>query len=423
MQAVKMPGFRVVLAALLDTDFGEDELISDVWKKYTVGERWSPGKFYWKIENGFVNLKKNEKFSEYKKEDLAALVVEALVQILSLDDVFKPGTDPFSKTETDPLSKNGLALFEEAIRELRGAQEGDDRPGSDEEQEEKEMGSYGYSIIHALCRIRPKLAFGLDDDNQSAFQSAAEEGLTTVLRVMIQELLRILSRGDPEMPRKNVLDFLRRRHKTKTAFQMATEKFRLGVLKFLLGSYPELADIDSISSTIKAAGEATQTNANVFQVFKMIMEKIDVVKYGNIIWEDAVMIRAADMVNYLLNEIGNSAFATYLNAMVVIKKGTAQMWEMFMLESRKEFMGKDQCSLLHQAVSERKLDIVNSIVKDFPDQVEVNTKEFGYPLQVLQGQEDSTYVDIRNTLLHAMIRSEKLGIQQIRSILNTSQGK
>ncbi|KAF4545351.1 uncharacterized protein LTHEOB_5184 [Lasiodiplodia theobromae] len=302
-----------------------------------------------------------------------------------------------------------------------------------------------YITVQALCLVDPTMAFtGMNKEKTTPFENAAESGFPAIVNVMVAELLTSMEKDYPdEAERKEkarrVYISGHRSGSSKTAFHLAAEVLSYGVLELLLQDFPQLADMGSIMATMKGAGpNGKQKNQDAaLNAFELILRHMNTTKdQAKDIWQEAVKTSSLKVVHHLLQETGSAGkerFATYENAKFVMQQGNKDMWEKFDQEDREKFLRKmpqGQQDLLHTAVESCKADIVEQIIKDFPDQVEIDigsTDTPRYPIYVLgevkkAGRSGDAYKKIRNVLLHAMIRSntEEMGIREIRRMLRDS---
>ncbi|KAK5991372.1 Subtilisin DY-like protein [Cladobotryum mycophilum] len=315
-----------------------------------------------------------------------------------------------------------------------------------------------YIIATALCRLDPPMAFVLDERRYSPFEIAAASGLTGLVRVMIDELAKYYQTSDSTG--QLLLQHVSRKSKSKlSAFQLAAKKCRLDVLKLLLDEFPSLADKDSLSATMKRTvpnstnddddsgldmdddsddkDEATEDDA--LEAFKLILDKVKPVDDFEI-WQEAVKTPSLKVVKYLIDKAASkdalSTSISYENVKCIIESGTIEMWEALDGSILHDLMSKNSGGLLHIAVQHLKVNIVEHIVTNYPNQIQFGTQtseksgnEIEYPIQCLRRPitltdlaPDSEYMKIRDLLLHAMIRSDSaiMGIKDIRRILSKS---
>ncbi|KAK4099055.1 hypothetical protein N658DRAFT_509100 [Parathielavia hyrcaniae] len=260
----------------------------------------------------------------------------------------------------------------------------------------------------------------------------------------------------PQKPRETRKD-------PKQAFLLAAESLQLGVLRHFLEheAYKNtpLADVESLKATLcETTGQVPQApDGNLpteedprLQAFKLMLDKIRVqlteADYAKI-WAEAVTRSSENVMQHLLKAMP-AMFATHEGAKIIVEKGTASMWRLYgrsVLSVElplKDIVEKGH--LLHTAVEVRKADIVESMVKQFRKLVEKpkvtkynddGSQTFEHAIELLRIKTDvdvdekgnlresSPYMRIRNSLLHAMIRSpsSKLGIKEIRSILKEAE--
>ncbi|PTB62989.1 hypothetical protein BBK36DRAFT_1144522 [Trichoderma citrinoviride] len=337
-------------------------------------------------------------------------------------------------------------------------------------------------ITEILCRNYPEKAFEPIDgssDKIIPLHFAAREGAVGLVKTMVEDLLSHLRRRNPTLEVQDIKgkarqEFLSRKDGSgKTAFVWSLERSRFDVLEFFLQEYPELADIDSIRLIIQKtaihsqSGEATIDDGQGIQKsplegFKLMIEKFITTQENEIwnsIWAEAIESSSLKIIDFLLKESGPEVaekFVTQNSAELVMKKGSRAIWQHFDYESRQKFVGKpeEKKGLLHLAVEWRNAELVDELIREFPDQVEVEVeakaevnstsmekkplkgqkpKNLLYPMQLLakettqEAKRNKVAVAIRqrirDSLLHAMIRStnEDLGIREIRRILKLSK--
>jgi hypothetical protein len=342
-------------------------------------------------------------------------------------------------------------------------------------------------IVKAVCKINPLFAFEeIDDDDDrrdgsnflTPFERAAKAGVTEIVVAMSEALKNRKSaaengpkaqetmrkdrsqlKDNKDLPLK-AKDILSKRQEIRTdpkkAFLLAAENLRLGVLRHFLQHEQykdkELADVKSLRATLsKAAVQGSMApNGNMsegedpgLQAFKLIWDKVQPTEddYTEI-WTEAVTKSSEEVIRHLLATMP-AKFATDERAKIIVEKGTANMWNLY-----RESVGgplKDMVArghLLHTAVQFRKADIVEAILDKFPKLIEVprrtpgddGTEKGEWAIEMLRtfkqdekaiSQRTSPYMRIRNSLLHAMIRSSSkdLGIKEIRSILRRAGGE
>ncbi|KAI0520750.1 hypothetical protein F5B22DRAFT_598226 [Xylaria bambusicola] len=321
---------------------------------------------------------------------------------------------------------------------------------------EWELGSQGtdqtptYIVAKALCRLEPMMPFThpikvksedertnrKTDDTTYCFPEAVARGDQQLVNVML-DVLPEHSKGSEQ--RKAFLDsYIDNKYGSvqKTAFRLAAEKLRLGVLEMLLGRYSELADRDNIMECLEAVIQRTAMKGDeeeedtALGVFKLIVRHMDKSEDRDVwgkIWKSAVKVSSTKVIEYLLSgeKEAPSAkiFITYDNAKFVIENNDIGMWEKFDRTDRCWLLSEKSKDLLHTAVRSRKAEIVQSILKDVPEQIEVQAgeKQDIFAIQELKPSTPS-YEDIRHTLVCAMIRStsDKFGIRELRTILKKS---
>lgn len=302
-----------------------------------------------------------------------------------------------------------------------------------------------FITVQALCLVSPGMAFMERDKTESTpFESAAEAGAAELVEVMLAELLNHLMKEHPDLneAKKIAQDkYLsgERNKDGKSAFLLAAEELKLEVLKLLLQEYPQLAGMDSVRATIQKTARGQKSQDAALEAFKLIMQHLDMTQDEKIrekIWQEAVKTSSLKVVHYLLKETSaeeRARFVTYDNAKFVIQKGIRDMWKEFDPHDRQKLVeASKHKDLLHTAVEYHNADIVEEIIREFPEQIEVDIGPKDKPLYPMQrlrkadqpGHSIATYDRIRNALLHAMIRStsQDLGIREIRSILRDSKG-
>lgn len=297
-----------------------------------------------------------------------------------------------------------------------------------------------YFTIRALCLINPTAAFKqTGKDQNTPFENAAEKGATELIHVMLEELLEAKSmktyRNLTERKDFAQTEYLSglRGQGSKTAFLLAAQNSRLGVVKLLLQEYPGLADMKSLTAVIQnTANEDERVRNAALETFEQIVNFTGERLLGQV-WKEAVQASSLKVIRYLLKETkpGKTGdFVTPENAELLMKYGSKEMWNEFSPDDRKKLIEhpSDAMGLLHTAVESRNAELVDEIIREFPAQIERQIKigpKPRYPIHCLRGMPDEiTYKRIRNTLLHAMIRSssEDMGIRQIRKILKDSNG-
>lgn len=297
-----------------------------------------------------------------------------------------------------------------------------------------------YFTVRVLCNINPTAAFKQTGiDKKIPFEDAAQKGATELIHVMLEELLEAESM-------KRISDLPKRKESAQTeylsgsqeqdgtsAFLLAAQNSRLGVVKLLLQEYPGLADMKSLTAVIQNTVDEDERVRNAaMETFQQIVNFTGEKLLGQV-WKEAVQASSLKVIRYLLKEtkLGKAGnFVTPENAELLMKYGSKEMWNEFSPDDRKWFIERpsDKMSLLHTAVESRNAELVDEIIREFPDQIERQIKMVPkpcYPIHCLKGTPDeATYKRIRNTLLHAMIRSssEDMGIRQIRKILKDSHG-
>ncbi|KAF1961328.1 hypothetical protein CC80DRAFT_589716 [Byssothecium circinans] len=305
-----------------------------------------------------------------------------------------------------------------------------------------------YRIIHALCRVEPKIAFESHGSEDPAFHVAAQAGFTQLLDIMVRELESSLeveaTQGKGFNLTEKALESLSRKSNGSTALRKAAESRHLEVLELLSKKFPQLVDIDSLCSTIKGASpkedENTQsTSLGAFRILarvKGILSEEETADDAEV-WEQAVTVNSTSVLELLLDLKSKKKFAKYERADFVIEKGSVNMWNLFNFDLQRTFINDARCDFLHKAVYHRKQDLVGAILSVFPGQAEANrgtAEKPDYPLQQLRAKDNGngndksddetknpTFTAIRNQLLCTMIRSRNLGIQDIRKILEDSQ--
>ncbi|KAL6867029.1 hypothetical protein J3F83DRAFT_761514 [Trichoderma novae-zelandiae] len=268
-------------------------------------------------------------------------------------------------------------------------------------------------IIRALCSNNPRMAFEQcpgDDSHEyetgksnkaPAFESAAESGYKELTEIMLDALLRSFqSEGaaDPDTTSPGHPAQERQRETTPPTKEENTRE----VMELLLKCFAKLKEDDD----------------NLKQKAMTLLDEKT--------WTTAVTTPSPDVVDYLL-KMEDSKFWTSSHALFIVENGTALMWKMFPERSRRQFLSTEECGFLHKAVELGKLDMVEEILKQMPAQIEATWKQQD-PLQYLQKlkgsnlkDKDACYNRIRDLLVHAMIRSQNLGIQLIRDILRLSK--
>lgn len=272
-------------------------------------------------------------------------------------------------------------------------------------------------IIKALCHLDPKRAFKpytLEGSKKSpeisAFQYAAESGAQGIIDIMLNELQLSVQNEEVETSTITSTGYPSQEFQRETVLP-TIEKNTTEVVEVLLKTFAKLSEV----ALMKA-----------MSIFKLMIERNPDL-LSERIWETAVTTLSPQVVSYLL-EMKDSKFCTKSHALFVVQNGTAMMWNKFPAEARRKFLSETESGLLHEAVKCGKVDIVGEILKQDPTQIEATLTE-KYPLECLQGLKDSNiedretrYKEIRNLLVHAMIRSQSLGIQAIRDILRSSKG-
>ncbi|KAI1102144.1 hypothetical protein F4804DRAFT_313992 [Jackrogersella minutella] len=303
-----------------------------------------------------------------------------------------------------------------------------------------------YTVVHALCLLNPKMAFTaaikekLEDDliqrkvdnTKYAFQQAAKYGATELVAVMLQELLKSNVVKDKDAALDEYVD-LRNKSDQKTAFMLTAENLQLEVLELLLMEYPRLANRHGTKATIgtiirkMGPNQSESIKTEALKALELILPRMDMDDDNEIwghIWQEAVKTPSTAAITYLLGESNGklkaSRFVTYPNAKFVIENGNLEMWRKFNSEQRRDLMVSEDLDLLHTAVANDKADIIEDILQEFPEQIEVQAGG-KYALEELKHSAHS-YQRIRDTLLHAMIRStsENLGIREVRAIIGKS---
>jgi hypothetical protein len=308
----------------------------------------------------------------------------------------------------------------------------------------------GKVVVHALCLVEPTLAFeGDEDSTNTPFGAAAENGATEIVKVMLEELVIHLQRNPEKFPdfQKALLEKINMKPKGSagsSAFLAAAKNLRLGVLQLLLTKCPSLASMESLSATITQAGQGDIDKGKkdpALDAFKLILEHMTGLGDMMDIWKQAVRARSPKLVKYLIER--ESAHITYDQFALIVEEGTAQMWKLFGRVTQESFLKQDPGNLLHRAVQRRNEGLVESILKDFPREIEkkmvdlpknktgAQTQVSKYPMEYLgevpldmDTASQATYTRIRDLLLDAMIRSDSstFGIGGIRLILNRSKG-
>lgn len=369
--------------------------------------------------------------------------------------------------EEGPRGTVKAGMLREAVKDWSEDTNPDIKDGLIVKCEKWEEDYQAYFAVRALCLVDPKTAFVHTGRESSPFEEAAERGATELVHVMLEELLASLEKApmESEEPKVTVYKKYLSRPSGKggmSAFHLAAQNVRLGVIKRLLQDFPRLADKESLSAVIRktAPSQTKDDRETAFNAFKHIVELMED-KMWPIIWNEAIEVSSIELIRYLLRDTEpgkRGEFVTDQYAMLLMKSGSKDMWNEFSFADRKKLVGdcNDQKGLLHAAVESHNAELVDEIIKEFPGQIETrvkkgprddtelhkhsngflrqdenrtqksaedNTKVL-YPIQFLTGPEQPTYKRIRDTLLHAMIRSssENLGIRQIRAILKHSKG-
>lgn len=341
----------------------------------------------------------------------------------------------------------GISLFYEAIESWPS-----DTPNIRDESQIKDSEFPKYAVVYALCLIDGSVAFeNIDKSKGSPFEVAAKKGATELVHLMLRELRNSLNEQDyqtEDEKRSYALTKISsppQSQDSKSAFLLAVEKPMIGVLDLLLDDYPELASWEALKAIIwrTSLNEATEVQDAALRAFERVLGCMDKAKDDELrskVWQEAVEASSGKVVSYLLDETKshmNKPFIADSDVIFLMKYGGKHLWGKFSQEERESLIGKTnkKGSLLHAAVEAYNADIVSEIIREFPEQIESQFEEGSgeskkslYPIQYLQqpSQSDSSkaYKQIRDTLLHAMIRSssENLGIRQIRTILKDANG-
>lgn len=398
-----LPGFNL----------GSIEALSNAIKN----EDWDASKLYSSIDTAVWTLKKRgEIASQSVKESLinAGDTPEACDSLVDdLLEILKSAAEP-------NLDKDTADLFTDAIKNLKKLS------GSATEEQRTTKTFIAYITVQALCKMNPTMAFDAEKYKMSAFQNAAKSGTHRLMRIMITELENSLGTEKTQSSKRKVLELMSRKCKgEKTACLMAVEELRLEVLSVLATDYPALVDDGCVTSAITRTAEVKPEDqrGKALEVFKLVLGASRTSDNGKL-WKQAVATRSHTIVDYLLKK-DPDRFATYENADFLIEHGPKEMWKMFSKESRDKFMSKPGCKLLHTAVSNKKAGIVEAILSEYPSQIDTDNgvnDNSKHPLQHLMDAGDPVDPDIRDQLVHAMIKSSKLEIRDIKRILKRANG-
>ncbi|EHK42138.1 hypothetical protein TRIATDRAFT_322237 [Trichoderma atroviride IMI 206040] len=298
-------------------------------------------------------------------------------------------------------------------------------------------------LIKALCNSEEHFhifsnVYG--EETLPPFHHAAAEGDHDTIQFMI-----LTHEQQSDGSTDEILRGLAMQYKNETAFELATKHMRYNVVQLLYTSYPTLVDSIRLKKTscienfIKATSDlekqADKTEGKTtklqkaLEIFDIIICNTDPSDWLPDVWKKAVEEKAMSILIHLMKEKVNSSFITNDRASFIIKEGTYDMWQLLSNETLKDLFTKENCRLLHDAVSSGKCEIVEDILQRFPQQIEAcianNEGKLIYALELLAGhklllEDMESYDRLRNLLVHAMIRSD-LAIQTIKEIGNNSK--
>ncbi|KAK5997909.1 hypothetical protein PT974_00275 [Cladobotryum mycophilum] len=301
------------------------------------------------------------------------------------------------------IKKLGLLKHEEAwviLEKLLSPSE----PDEESQHDEIYLNTFAGRFIQTLYNVEKDEVFKPIDGDETLppFHYAAKKGDHDTVRIVVEKLKK------SKDTKADVIESLGTKYKNVTAFELATEDICDEVVKYLLEEYPELAEpvfsadssciekvIVATTATGKSAALPNTKSQRALKIFERLVNHADSKTWLKDTWE-----RAAESI---------------------IKKGTYAMWRLFDNESLQQFFD-EKCHLLHDAVSHRQSKIVQDILERFPDQIEIQIddkpRKPKYPLQFLvqnANMSESSYDELRNLLVHAMIRSN-LPIREIKDI-------
>ena len=287
----------------------------------------------------------------------------------------------------------------------------------------KPISSPSYIIIRALCLIRPSIAFESSQEKDiPLFYWSVTEGDVQLVKTVFECLRDGQKQNDDpgwdHASLQNEID-------GKTAFRRACEKCNIEVVELLTGLYPFLADDASVAAMIDTAvDQDPETQERAWSVFKSIIVKRPGLANLETL-QQAVKNQAKEVVVCLLKYLTTGPGGEEpdnpqkLNiksaARIIAQCGSWDLLEALPMDSRHD------SGLLHHAVEGGNIKMVKAIVENMPDQISISLmpKKPDYPINRL----DKSSIEMRDLLLHAMIKSPDLGLETIRSILRAAGGK
>lgn len=388
---------------------GNHTTVAQLWAELTLP--WNAKRAYEKFCRGIERYREQypklaaDESEAKRAEDMETTALHQLREILVYS------------SEKLPLKNEKTQLLDSAVRDFEGNYD----PTIKDHDTEERLHQANW-IMKAICYHHPKIAFERCPNSRSgnqnnflpsAFHFAVSTKSEHILQVILDELMASFERDNitysEHQSQANQPQEVDCNDKT------AVEKNMMEVLELVLMSFASLPQGIQIKVT------------NILKI--MVSKNTSLLNEST--WKTAVTTLSPDLVRCLF-ESGDSMFLTEAHAAFVVEKGTAQIWNTFPENSRRKFISKPNCTFLHKAISLGKVDMVEELLKLEPTLIERYVSEDGYeyPSQHLKKLKENTSLDekgkayeaIRDLLVHAMIRSHNLGLQNIRDILEKSDG-